>query len=148
MEETWRPHHVLPPRKTMATLQRSNVNGVNGNHTRRAAVVVSPGQDSHEAQVTFERHQAIVPQVPRTSRWKIATWNVRTMHQVGKKANVGKEMQRLNLDVLGLSEVRWPGVGGIATSDGGCFIYSAGQTTERGVGVMLSKPLKPCLIGY
>ena len=82
--------------------------------------------------MTFDRHQATVPQVPRTSRWKIATWNVRTMHQVGKKANVEKEMQRMNLDVLGLSEVRWPGVGCIATSDGGCFIYSGGQTAERG----------------
>ena len=50
-------------------------------------------------------------------------------------------MQRLNLDVPGLGEVRCSDVECIATSDGG-------QTTERGVGLMLSKPFKPCLIGY
>ncbi len=65
-----------------------------------------------------------------------------------KKENVENEMGRLNMNVLGLSEVRWPGVGCVETQTGGSFIYSGGQTAERGVGVILDKMIKKCLIGY
>ena len=37
----------------------------------------------------------------------IATWNVRTMNAKGKLENIKREMQRNNINVLGLSEVRW-----------------------------------------
>ena len=57
-------------------------------------------------------------------------------------------MRRLQLDVLDISEVRWPGVGCVESPTGGTFIYSGGQTAERGVGVMLSRSMKPHLIGY
>ncbi len=65
-----------------------------------------------------------------------------------KKENVENEMGRLNVNVLGLSEVRWPGVGCVEARTGGSFIYSGGQTAERGVGVMLDKIMEKCLIGY
>ena len=35
----------------------------------------------------------------------IATWNVRALFQKGKFANVQPEMNRLRVDVLGLSEI-------------------------------------------
>lgn len=57
-------------------------------------------------------------------------------------------MQRLHLNVVGLSEVRWPGVICVETSKGGSSIYSIGQTAERSVGMMIEKSLKPSLIGY
>ena len=38
---------------------------------------------------------------------RIGNWNVRTMYSVGKTAQVVKEMQRYNLDILGISECRW-----------------------------------------
>ena len=37
---------------------------------------------------------------------RIATWNVRTMFQAGKIDNVIQEMDNMNFDVLGLSEIR------------------------------------------
>ena len=36
--------------------------------------------------------------------WKIFTWNVRSLYHAGKLANVAKEMIRMNIDVLGVSE--------------------------------------------
>ena len=42
---------------------------------------------------------------------RISTWNVRTLNQEGKYEEVENEMKRLNMDILGLSEVRWPGCG-------------------------------------
>ena len=42
---------------------------------------------------------------------KLGTWNVRRMCQNGKFEEVEKEMKRINLSILGLSEVRWTGTG-------------------------------------
>ena len=38
------------------------------------------------------------------------TWNVRSMHQ-GKLEVVKQEMARVNVNILGISELRWTGMG-------------------------------------
>ena len=40
----------------------------------------------------------------------IATWNVRSMNQ-GKLEVVKQEMARVNIDILGISELKWTGMG-------------------------------------
>ena len=40
----------------------------------------------------------------------IGTWNVRSMNQ-GKLEVVKQEMAKVNIDVLGISELRWTGMG-------------------------------------
>ena len=40
----------------------------------------------------------------------IGTWNVRSMNQ-GKLEVVKKEMARVNVDILGISELKWTGMG-------------------------------------
>lgn len=37
---------------------------------------------------------------------RIGTWNVRSMYEGGKVHNVIKEMKRLNISILGISEMR------------------------------------------
>lgn len=44
---------------------------------------------------------------------RIATWNVRTLLQCGKNDNLKIEMARMKIDILGVSEVRWPEAGDI-----------------------------------
>ena len=39
---------------------------------------------------------------------KMPCWNVRTLLQKGKLENVKQEMARLGINVLGISETRWP----------------------------------------
>jgi len=39
--------------------------------------------------------------------YKIGTWNVKTLNQGGKLENLKKEMQKNEVSVLGVSEVRW-----------------------------------------
>ena len=40
----------------------------------------------------------------------ITTWNVRSMNQ-GKLEVVKQEMARVNVDILGISELKWTGMG-------------------------------------
>ena len=70
----------------------------------------------------------------------IATWNVRTMNESGKLENVKREMERLKVNVLGLSEVRWKGEGDFM-SDGVRVIYSGGVKHENGVAILLDKEM-------
>src|SRR5215469_5682683 len=96
-------------------------------------------------QVTLVGHQATVR---NTTKFRRATWNVRTIHQIGKLENVGREMKRLCVDMLGLNEVRCPGVGCNQMANGGTFVYAGGDTAERGVGIMLTESGAKCMIRY
>ena len=54
----------------------------------------------------------------------IGTWNVRSMIQ-GKLEVVEQEMARVNISILGISELKWMGMGKFNSDD--CFIYYSGQ---------------------
>ena len=64
----------------------------------------------------------------------IGTWNVRSMNQ-GTLEVVKQEMARVNVDILGLSELKWIGMGEF-NSDNYC-IYYCGQESLRRSGVAL-----------
>ena len=64
----------------------------------------------------------------------IGTWNIRSMNQ-GKLDVVKQEMERLNISILGISGLRWMGMGEF-NSDGH-YIY-CGQESLRGNGVALT----------
>ena len=53
----------------------------------------------------------------------IGTWNVRSMNQ-GKLEVVKKEMARVNIDILGISELKWTGMGEFNSDDH--YIYYCG----------------------
>ena len=42
-----------------------------------------------------------------SDRWKIGSWNFRSLFKPGKLANVLKEMTSLELDVMGVAETFW-----------------------------------------
>jgi len=46
----------------------------------------------------------------------IGTWNFRSMNQ-GKLEVVKQEMVRLNIDILGISELKWTGMGEFNSDD-------------------------------
>ena len=71
-------------------------------------------------------------------RYNVGTWNVRTMGPRGKLENVKREMRRANINILGMSEVRWKGMGDF-TSDEYRVIHSGGEKEQRGMAVMFDK---------
>jgi hypothetical protein len=79
---------------------------------------------------------------------KLGTWNVRTMFQTGKMAQVIREFERYDLDVLALSEVRWTGNGSICTN-GTMLLYSGSDKAHvNSVGILLNGNAKKALIGW
>ena len=71
----------------------------------------------------------------------IGTWNVRSMNQ-GKLEVVKQEMARVNVDILGISKLKWTGMGEFNSDDH--FIYYCGQESLRrnGVAIMVNKRSK------
>ena len=68
----------------------------------------------------------------------IGTWNVRSMNQ-GKLEVVKQEMARVNIDILGISELKWNGMVEFNSDDH--YIYYCGQESLRrnGVATMVNK---------
>ena len=64
----------------------------------------------------------------------IGTWNVRSMNQ-GKLEVVKQEMARVNIDILGISELKWTGMGEFNSDDH--YIYYCGQESLRRNGVTI-----------
>ena len=73
-----------------------------------------------------------------TGQYCIETWNVRSMNQ-GKLEVVKQEMARVNIDILGISELKWTGMGEFNSDDH--YKYYCGQESLRrnGVAIMVNK---------
>ena len=71
-------------------------------------------------------------------QYSIGTWNVRSMNQ-GKLEVVKQEMARVNVNILGISELKWTGMGEFNSDDH--YIYYCGQEslTRNGVDIMVNK---------
>ena len=64
----------------------------------------------------------------------IGIWNVRSMNQ-GKLEVVKQEMARVNIDILGISELKWTGTGEFNSEDH--YVYYSGQESLRRNGVAM-----------
>ena len=78
----------------------------------------------------------------------IGTWNARSMNQ-GKLEVVKQEMARVNVDILGISELilgisplQWTGMGEFSSDDH--YFYNGGQESLRrnGVAIMVNKRVR------
>ena len=75
----------------------------------------------------------------------MGTWNVRSMNQ-GKLEVVKQEMARVNVDILGISELKWTGLGEFNSDDH--YIYYCGQECLRrnGVAIMVNKRVQNAVL--
>jgi len=64
----------------------------------------------------------------------MGTWNVESMNQ-GKLEVVKQEMANININILGISELKWTGMGGFNSDDH--YVYYCGQESLRRSGVDL-----------
>ena len=77
----------------------------------------------------------------------IGTWNVRSTNQ-GKLEVVKQEMARMSINILGISELRWTGMGEFNSDDH--YIYYCGQESLRinGVAIIVNKRVQNAVLGY
>ena len=76
----------------------------------------------------------------------IGTWNVRSMNQ-GKLEVVRQEMARVNIDLLGISELKWMGKGEFNSNDH--YIYYCGWKSLRRnrVAVIVEERVQNAVLG-
>ena len=76
----------------------------------------------------------------------IGTWNVRSMNQ-GKLEVVKQEMTRVNVNIPGISELRWTGKDEFNSDDH--YIYYCGQDSLRrnGVATIVNKRVRNAVLG-
>ena len=81
---------------------------------------------------------------------RIGFWNVRTMYETGKLAQVTSEMRRYNLHILGISESRWTGSGRYRTNTGETVLYSGRDDNlhHEGVAIILKKGIEKSLMEW
>ena len=78
-------------------------------------------------------------------QYRIGTWNVRSMNQ-GKLEVVKQEMARVNVDILGISELKWTGMGEFNSDDDD--IYYCGQEPLRnGVAIRVNERVRNAVLG-
>ena len=76
----------------------------------------------------------------------IGTWNVRSVNQ-GKLEVVKQEMVRVNVNILGIRELKWTGMGEFNSDDR--YIYYCGQESLRrnGVAIIVNKTVQNAVLG-
>ena len=76
----------------------------------------------------------------------IGTWNVRSMNQ-GQLEVVKQKMARVNIDILGISELKWTGMGELNSDDH--YIYYCGQESfeRNGVAIIVNKRVWNIVLG-
>ena len=76
----------------------------------------------------------------------IGTWNVRSVNQ-GKLEVVKQEMARVKVNILGISKLKWTGMGEFNSDDH--YIYYCGQESliRNGVSIMVNKRVRNAELG-
>ena len=79
-------------------------------------------------------------------KYCIGTWNVRSMNQ-GKLEVVKQEMARVDIDILGISQLKWTGMGEFNSDNH--YIFYCGQESliRNGVVFMVNKRVGNAVLG-
>ena len=98
---------ATPPRKNYQVTETATMNSnpqspmeISSQAPELGSMTAPSGNPSREAMSS--RRNFLWPK----TMVRLATWNVRTMFETGKTAQVTKEMERYDLDILGVSECR------------------------------------------
>ena len=76
----------------------------------------------------------------------MGTWNVRSMNQ-GKLEVVKQEMASVNIDILGISELKWTGMGEFNSDDHYIYYYGQESLRRNGVAIIVNKRVRNAVLG-
>ena len=76
----------------------------------------------------------------------IGTWNFKSMNQ-GKLEVVKQEMARVNVDILGISKLKWTGMGEFNSDDHYIYYYGQESLRRNGVAIIVNKRIRNAVCG-
>ena len=76
----------------------------------------------------------------------IGTWNVRSMNQ-GKLEVVKQEMARVNVDILGISELKWTRMDKFNSDYHYSYCYGQESLRRNGVALIVNKRVRNAVLG-
>ena len=108
-----------------------NTTGLQWRNNSRKNEEMEPKQKQHPVVVLVTGDRS-------KEQYCIGTWNVRPMNQ-GKLEVIKQEMARISIDILGISELKWTGMGDINPDDH--YIYYCWKEFHRrnGVAIIVNK---------
>ena len=74
------------------------------------------------------------------------SWNVRSKNQ-GKLEVVKQEMARVNVDILGIRELKWTGMGEFNSDDHHIYYCRQESLRRNGVAIMVNKRVRNAVLG-
>ena len=77
----------------------------------------------------------------------IGTWNVRSMNQ-GKLEVVKQEMARVKVNILGISKLKWTGMGKFHSDDHYIYYCREESLRRNGVAIMVNKRFRNEILGH
>ena len=85
-------------------------------------------------------------EVKSDEQYCIGTWNFRSMNQ-GKLEVVKQEMARVNIDILGISELKWNGMSEFNSDDHYIYYYGQEILRRNGVALTVNKRVQNVVLG-
>ena len=76
----------------------------------------------------------------------IETWNVRSMNH-GKLEVYKQEMARVNSDILGISKLKWTGMGEFKSDDHYIYYYGQESLRRNGLAIIVNKRVQNAVLG-
>ena len=74
----------------------------------------------------------------KREQYCIGTWNVKSMNQ-GKLEVVKQEMTRVNVNILGISKLKWTGMGEFNSDDHYIYYYGQESLRRNGVAILVTR---------
>ena len=154
----WQTTSVFLPWEPMNSMKRQKNRTLKGELPRLVGVQYTTGdrwRNNSRKNEEMEPKQKQHPVVGVTGdgnkvrcykeQYCIGTWNVRSMNQ--GRLEVVKQMGRGNIDVLGISELKWTGMDEFNSDDH--YIYYCGQESLRrnGVAIIVNKRAQNAVLG-
>ena len=111
-----------------------------------------PGESMTPCSESRKETTSPIPFLSSKKISKIGTWNVRTMFEANKAAQIARQRRAYNITVLGLCETRWTQSGQVRLNTREMILYSGHEEEDahhtEGVAFMLSHEAQNALISW
>ena len=137
---------------TMNSLKRRKDMTVKDELPRLAGIQYTTGEEQRNSSRKNEDAQCLGVSGGESKVWCykeqycIGTWNVRSTNQ-GKLEVVKQKMARVNVDILGISELRWTGMGEFNSDDHYIYYCRLESLRRNGVAITVNKRVWNAVLG-